>query len=217
MDGLLTIGAVIEVSARRMLIGLTGGIGSGKSAAAEHFQTLGIDVVDADLASRAVVEAGQPALAEIAEHFGADILDDHGRLDRAALRSKVFSNVAERKWLQNLLHPLINNYLVEQVANAQSDYCLLVNPLLIESGQQRWCDVVVVVDVAVATQINRTMARDDNTREQVEAIIDAQASRERRLEAADYVVTNDQDLDFLRSQINILHSNLLQRCQTHPE
>ena len=159
MDGLLTIGAVIEVSARRMLIGLTGGIGSGKSAAAEHFQTLGIDVVDADLASRAVVEAGQPALAEIAEHFGADILDDHGRLDRAALRSKVFSDVAERKWLQNLLHPLINNYLVEQVANAQSDYCLLVNPLLIESGQQRWCDVVVVVDVAVATQINRTMAR----------------------------------------------------------
>ena len=217
MDGLLTIGVVIEVGARRMLIGLTGGIGSGKSAAAEHFQTLGIDVVDADLASRAVVEAGQPALAEIAEHFGADILDDHGRLDRAALRSKVFSDVAERKWLQNLLHPLINNYLVEQVANAQSDYCLLVNPLLIESGQQRWCDVVVVVDVAVATQINRTMARDDNTREQVEAIIDAQASRERRLEAADYVVTNDQDLDFLHSQINILHSNLLQRCQTHPE
>ena len=217
MDGLLTIGAVLEVSARRMLIGLTGGIGSGKSAAAEHFQTLGIDVVDADLASRAVVEAGQPALAEIAEHFGADILDDHGRLDRAALRSKVFSDVAERKWLQNLLHPLINNYLVEQVANAQSDYCLLVNPLLIESGQQRWCDVVVVVDVAVATQINRTMARDDNTREQVQAIIDAQASRERRLEAADYVVTNDQDLDFLHSQINILHSNLLQRCQTHPE
>ena len=200
-----------------MLIGLTGGIGSGKSAAAEHFQTLGIDVVDADLASRAVVEDGQPALADIAEHFGADILDDHGRLDRAALRSKVFSDVAERKWLQNLLHPLINNYLVEQVANAQSDYCLLVNPLLIESGQQRWCDVVVVVDVAVATQINRTMARDDNTREQVQAIIDAQASRERRLEAADYVVTNDQDLDFLHSQINILHSNLLQRCQTHPE
>ena len=200
-----------------MLIGLTGGIGSGKSAAAEHFQTLGIDVVDADLASRAVVEAGQPALAEIAEHFGADVLDDHGRLDRAALRSKVFSDVTERKWLQNLLHPLINNYLVERVANAQSDYCLLVNPLLIESGQQRWCDVVVVVDVAVATQINRTMARDDNTREQVQAIIDAQASRERRLEAADYVVTNDQDLDFLRSQINILHSNLLQRCQTHPE
>ena len=200
-----------------MLIGLTGGIGSGKSAAAEHFQTLGIDVVDADLASRAVVEAGQPALAEIAEHFGADILDDHGRLDRAALRSKVFSDVAERKWLQNLLHPLINNYLVEQVANAQSDYCLLVNPLLIESDQQRWCDVVVVVDVAVATQINRTMARDDNTREQVQAIIDAQASRETRLEAADYVVTNDRDLDFLHSQINILHSNLLQRCQTHPE
>ncbi len=200
-----------------MLVGLTGGIGSGKSAAADYFQTLGIDVVDADLASRAVVEPGQPALEKIAEHFGSNILDPHGQLDRAALRKKVFSDVAERKWLQQLLHPLINNYLVEQVIAAQSDYCLLVNPLLIESGQQQWCDIVVVVDVPVATQLSRTMARDDNTREQVQAIIDAQTSRDKRLNAADYVVTNDQDLGFLHDQIDTLHNDLLLRCQKHPE
>ena len=200
-----------------MLVGLTGGIGSGKSAAADYFQTLGVDVVDADLASRAVVEPGQPALKKIAEHFGSNILDPQGQLDRAALRKKVFSDVAERKWLQQLLHPLINNYLVEQVNAAHSDYCLLVNPLLIESGQKQWCDIVVVVDVPVATQLSRTMARDDNTREQVQAIIDAQTSRHKRLNAADYVVTNDLDLGFLHDQIDTLHSDLLLRCQKHPE
>ncbi|MBK88694.1 MAG: dephospho-CoA kinase [Gammaproteobacteria bacterium] len=200
-----------------MLVGLTGGIGSGKSAAADYFATLGIDVVDADLASRAVVEPGQPALSTIAEHFGAGIVDAQGHLDRAALRKKVFSDVAERKWLQQLLHPLINTYLVEQVAGARSAYCLLVNPLLIESGQQQWCDSVIVVDVPVATQLTRTMDRDDNTREQVQAIIDAQASREQRLKNADFVITNDRDLPSLYEQIDALHNDLMQQCQNHQE
>ena len=200
-----------------MLVGLTGGIGSGKSAAADYFATLGIDVVDADLASRAVVEPGQPALSTIAEHFGAGIVDAQGHLDRAALRKKVFSDVAERKWLQQLLHPLINTYLVEQVAGARSAYCLLVNPLLIESGQQQWCDSVIVVDVPVATQLTRTMDRDDNTREQVQAIIDAQASREQRLMNADFVITNDRDLPSLYEQIDALHNDLMQQCQNHQE
>ena len=200
-----------------MLVGLTGGIGSGKSAAADYFATLGIDVVDADLASRAVVEPGQPALSTIAEHFGAGIVDAQGHLDRAALRKKVFSDVADRKWLQQLLHPLINTYLVEQVAGARSAYCLLVNPLLIESGQQQWCDSVIVVDVPVATQLTRTMDRDDNTREQVQAIIDAQASREQRLRNADFVITNDRDLPSLYEQIDALHNDLMQQCQNHQE
>ena len=200
-----------------MLVGLTGGIGSGKSAAADYFATLGIDVVDADLASRAIVEPGQPALSTIAEHFGAGIVDAQGHLDRAALRKKVFSDVAERKWLQQLLHPLINTYLVEQVAGARSAYCLLVNPLLIESGQQQWCDSVIVVDVPVATQLTRTMDRDDNTREQVQAIIDAQASREQRLKNANFVITNDRDLPSLYEQIDALHNDLMQQCQNHQE
>ena len=200
-----------------MLVGLTGGIGSGKSAAADHFQSLGIDVVDADLASRAVVEPGEPALDEIAKHFGADILDTQGGLDRAALRQRVFSDSNERKWLQRLLHPLINEYLVGQVTAARSDYCLLVNPLLIESGQQQWCDLVVVVDVPVETQLTRTMTRDNNSKEQVQAIIDAQANREQRLAAADFVITNDQDLPSLHRQVEALNTELLERCQTHQE
>jgi dephospho-CoA kinase len=200
-----------------MLVGLTGGIGSGKSAAADHFQSLGIDVVDADLASRAVVEPGEPALDEIAKHFGPDILDTQGGLDRAALRQRVFSDSNERKWLQRLLHPLINEYLVRQVKAARSDYCLLVNPLLIESGQQQWCDLVVVVDVPVETQLTRTMTRDNNSKEQVQAIIDAQANREQRLAAADFVITNDQDLPSLHRQVEELNTELLERCQTHQE
>ena len=200
-----------------MLVGLTGGIGSGKSAAADHFCSLGVDVVDADLASRAVVEPGEPALDAITEHFGAGILDAQGSLDRAALRQRVFSDSYERKWLQRLLHPLINDYLVGQVRSARSDYCLLVNPLLIESGQQQWCDLVVVVDVPVATQLSRTMSRDNNSKAQVQAIIDAQASREQRLAAADFVITNDQDLPSLHRQVEALNTELLERCQTPQE
>ena len=154
-----------------MLVGLTGGIGSGKTAAADYFAELGIDVVDADLASRAVVEPGQPALNYIAKHFGPDILLSDGSLDRAKLRALVFAESAERKWLQNLLHPLISDYLQAQIAASTSPYCLLVNPLLLESGQGHWCDEIVVVDVPEAMQLERTMARDDNSRSQVESIM----------------------------------------------
>jgi dephospho-CoA kinase len=205
------------MSKNTMLVGLTGGIGSGKSAAADHFQQLGIDVVDADLASRAVVEPGQPALDKIADHFGADILDAQGGLDRAALRQRVFRDSDERKWLQRLLHPLINDYLVQKVNDARSAYCLLVNPLLIESGQQQWCDFVVVVDTSVETQLARTMARDNNSEAQVQAIIDAQTSREHRLDAADFVLTNNHDLSHLQEQVETLHRELLDKCQTHQE
>ena len=113
-----------------MLVGLTGGIGSGKSAAADRFAELGIEVVDADVASRTVVEPGQPALAEIAAHFGPELLSEDGTLNRPKLRAVVFADVAERKWLQSLLHPLISQCLKEQIEASESAYCLLVNPLL---------------------------------------------------------------------------------------
>ena len=199
-----------------MLIGLTGGIGSGKSCAADYLATLGIEVVDADLASRAVVEPGQPALAAITERFGDDILLADKSLDRAALRQRIFAATAERKWLQQLLHPLINAYLKQQIEATKSVYCILVNPLLIESGQATFCDKVIVVDVPVSTQISRTMARDNNTKELVESIIQAQIDRESRLEAADFVVDNDQNLDHLYKQLDVLHTRLQQLCQTQP-
>ena len=197
-----------------MLVGLTGGIGSGKSAAADRFVTLGITIVDADLASRAVVEPGQPALAQIVEHFGSQILQHHGSLDRTALRHLVFADYKQRQWLQSLLHPLISAYTKTQIEVATSAYVLLVNPLLIESRQHLWCDRVLVIDVPEALQVSRTMDRDDNTREQVDNIMRAQASRAQRLEAADDVISNDQDLAHLHSQVDQQHIKYLAVCQT---
>lgn len=194
-----------------MLVGLTGGIGSGKSAAADRFAELGIDVVDADIASRTVVEPGQPALAEIAAHFGADLLNEDGTLNRPRLRAVVFADVAERKWLQSLLHPLINQCLKEQIAASTSDYCLLVNPLLLESGQGQWCDEIVVVDAPEELQVSRTMKRDDNSREQVEAILAAQLKRQDRLAKASHVIHNNDDLPHLYRQVESLHEALVKR------
>jgi dephospho-CoA kinase len=194
-----------------MLVGLTGGIGSGKSAAADHFAALNIDVVDADIASRTVVEPGMPALSEIASHFGSDLLLADGKLDRAKLRAIVFADVAERKWLQSLLHPLISQCLKDQIEASATPYCLLVNPLLLESGQGRWCDEIVVVDVPEELQVTRTMERDDNSREQVEAILAAQLKREDRLAQASHVLTNDRDLPHLYRQVEALHQEFMSR------
>lgn len=199
-----------------MLIGLTGGIGSGKTAAANHFESLGIDVVDADLASRAVVEPGQPALDSIAEHFGAAIIGADGGLDRPQLRKLVFADEAERKWLQRLLHPLISAYLAQQIRESRSTYCLLVNPLLLESGQSQWCRNIIVVDAPVETQIQRTMSRDDNNREQVQSIVNAQMSRDDRLAAADFVLCNDQGIDELKTNVENIHRELVDLCQKQP-
>ena len=199
-----------------MLIGLTGGIGSGKTAAANHFGFLGIDIVDADLASRAVVEPGQPALEAIAEHFGAAIIGADGGLDRAKLRKLVFAEESERKWLQRLLHPLISDYLAVQISGSNSTYCLLVNPLLLESSQSQWCRKIIVVDTAIETQIQRTMSRDDNNREQVQSIVNAQMSRDDRLSAADFILLNDQGMDDLKKNVEKIHRELINLCQKQP-
>jgi dephospho-CoA kinase len=199
---------------RKFLVGLTGGIGSGKSAAAEYFEKLGITCVDADIASRAVVEPGQPALQAIAAHFGADILAPDGALDRARLRHLVFADAGERSWLQSLLHPLISSWLREQIDEAESAYVVLVNPLLIESGQNTWCDRILVIDVPEELQVSRTMARDDNTEQQVINIIKAQAARSQRLSMADDVIVNDQDLPHLQAKVEDLHRKYLELCQT---
>lgn len=195
------------------IVGLTGGIGSGKSAAATRFAEHGIDIVDADLASRAVVEPGQPALSEIANHFGDELLQPDGSLDRAALRQRVFADDAARQWLQRLLHPLINQYLRDHLEQASSPYALLVNPLLVETQQYRWCWRTLVVDVPVELQIERTMARDSNTREQVDNIVRAQASREQRNAVADDIIMNDTTIETLYSVVDEQHAEYLRACQ----
>lgn len=188
------------------ILGLTGGIGSGKSAVATHFGNLGVHLVDADHAARWVVEPGRPALALITEHFGSDVLQADGQLDRATLRQRIFEHPEERRWLENLLHPLIGEEIVRDLASAQSPYAILVSPLLIESGQHRMTQRVLVVDAPEAVQVQRTMARDKVSEEQVGAILKAQASREKRLEAADDVLVNDRDLKWLQREVERLHA-----------
>lgn len=191
------------------IVGLTGGIGSGKTAVSDHLQSLGIDIVDADIASRTVVEPGQPALEKIAEHFGADILFANQSLDRAALRQKIFSNPDDKRWLESLLHPLIAEEISYQLTKTQSSYAVFVSPLLLEAGQDAICDKILLVDVPEETQIARTTKRDNNDEEQVKRIISSQASRSKRLEKADDIIKNTQGLDYLQQQIDTIHQHYL--------
>ena len=199
----------------KYLVGLTGGIGSGKSAAADRFCQHGIKVVDADIASRVVVEPGRPALTAISDHFGEDILLDDGNLDRAKLREKIFADNSQRHWLQTLLHPLITQYLREEITSAESIYAMLVNPLLLETKQDSWCNRVVVVDAPESMQLDRTMKRDDNSRDQVERIMAAQTNRALRLQQANDVINNDQDLEYLYRQVDALHSQFCQYAEAN--
>jgi len=193
-----------------LVIGLTGGIGSGKTAVSDRFKAKGITVVDADVVAREVVEPGTKALVSIAEHFGADVIQADGALDRAALRKKVFQDEAERKWLEKLLHPAIGEAIFNQLAAAKSPYAIFVSPLLIETSQLQLAERILVVDVPIATQIERTMTRDSNDEAQVKAIIAAQATREQRLVKAHDVIVNDQGLAHLDTEVERLHQRYLQ-------
>ena len=187
------------------IIGLTGGIGSGKSAAARHFSELGASVIDADQASREVVKKDQPAFSAIRDYFGDAILKKDGSLNRPKLRTIVFKDVEKRKWLQSLMYPITNNWITDAIEKSRCPYIILMNPLLIESGQYKWCKRIAVVDVSVETQINRTMTRDHNTKEQVESIIAAQIDRAKRLEYADDIISNDQSQKELAEKVSKLH------------
>lgn len=191
------------------VVGLTGGIGSGKSTVAQLFQEHGIFVIDADDVSREVVEPGEPALDAIREHFGDAILQHDGTLDRAALRQRVFSDDSERQWLEALLHPRIAERLKHHLAESNAPYQMLASPLLLETDQYRLCQHIVVVDVSHETQIQRTMARDTNDRDQVERIIAAQMPREERLKAAGATINNDQPIEQVRTEVAGLHQHLL--------
>jgi dephospho-CoA kinase len=196
------------------VVGLTGGIGSGKTAVSDRFRDLGIDVVDADLASRAVLAPGQPAVTAIAEHFGAELIVEDGSLDRAELRRRVFANADDRRWLEALTRPLIAQWLHQQLTAAASPYAILVNPLLIETGHARVCQRVLVVDAPETLQLQRTMRRDGNDEAQVRAIMAAQASRRERLAAADDVIVNDGDLSVLDERVRALHQRYLEMAKS---
>lgn len=190
-------------------VALTGGIGSGKSTIANIFAGLGIDIIDADVIARQVVEPGQPALAAIHEHFGDEILMPDGTLNRAILRQKIFSSAADKNWINNLLHPLIHSRTQQQLALARSPWCLWVVPLLVENRLQHHVDRVLVVDVDRATQIARTTERDNINRIQVEHILAAQATREARLAVADDIIDNCGLPETVIARVAELHGRYL--------
>lgn len=194
----------------RYTVALTGGIGSGKSTVANAFADLGIDVIDADIIARQVVERGQPALNAIAEHFGSDVIAADGSLQRRVLRERIFAAPEEKSWLNGLLHPLIQQETQRQFQQTTSPYVLWVVPLLVENALYKKADRVLVVDVTPEIQRLRTMQRDDVTREHVEQILAAQATREARLAVADDVIDNNGAPDAIASDVAHLHARYLQ-------
>lgn len=187
------------------IVALTGGIGSGKSTVADAFSRLGVTIIDADIIARQVVEPGTPALRAIAEHFGHDIISPDGTLNRRLLRERIFSHPEEKAWLNALLHPLIQQETQKQISQATSPYVLWVVPLLVENKLHDKADRVLLVDVSVATQIQRTIARDNVGREHAEQILAAQATREARLAVADDVIDNNGAPDAIASDVARLH------------
>jgi dephospho-CoA kinase len=194
---------------KKFVIGLTGGIGSGKSAVSACFEKLGIAVIDADKAARVVVEPGTQGLAQIADHFGPRILDADGALNRAALREIVFSDPEKRKWLESVLHPRITIELFNGLREARSPYAILASPLLFEAKQNRLASRILVVDADEATQLRRTMTRDGNSEQQVRAIMASQIDRSERLARADDVIENNGSFADLASKVAALHERYL--------
>ena len=190
-------------------IGITGGIGSGKTAVTDYLASKGITIVDADLASRVIVEPGRPALDAIFEHFGQHLKLSDGSLDRAGLRTIVFKDTEARLWLEQLTHPLIGEEIQRQLELAQGPYRVLSSPLLLEGSQVNMTDYVVVVDVPEEIQIVRASARDNNDPEQIKRIMAAQLAREARKSKADYVVDNSGSLEELHIAAEQLHQHLL--------
>lgn len=188
------------------IVGLTGGIGSGKSTVSRFFRELGINVVDADIAARAIMEPGMPALVAVTEHFGKDALRSDGTLDRAYLRRIVFAEPEQRRWLEQLTHPLIAQWIREQLLASPPPYAILETPLLFETQQKKYVHRRLVVDVPEDVQLARTMRRDGNSEEQVRAIMTAQMSRQERLASADDVIDNTVSLEEVRQRVQELHA-----------
>lgn len=191
------------------VVGLTGGIASGKTTVADLIASKGINLVDADIVARDVVAIGSSGLAQISAYFGSDILLEDGNLNRALLRQKIFSDDSNKQWLNNLLHPMIRAELLAQLAASNSVYTLLVVPLLVENKLTSLCDHVLVVDVAEQVQIQRTMARDNVSEQQAKAILQSQATREQRLAAADSIIVNNDRQQVIKDAA-ALHQKFLE-------
>lgn len=191
------------------IVALTGGIGSGKSTVADAFSRLGIVIVDADIIARQVVEPQTPGLRAIEAHFGKDIINSDGTLNRRLLRERIFSRPEEKTWLNALLHPMIHQETQRQISAATSPYVLWVIPLLVENQLQHKANRILVIDVLPETQLQRTMLRDNVTRQHAEQILAAQATRAARLAVADDVIDNNGAPETIASDVARLHAHYL--------
>lgn len=192
------------------VVGLTGGIGSGKTAASDIFSSFGITIVDADIVAREVVDPNTKALKEIANHFGQNILLANGQLDRAKLRQIIFNDASDKKWLENLLHPIIRSEIQSQLNSSESAYTILVSPLLFETSQAELTQRNLLIDVPEAIQLDRATSRDENSKEQIQKIINSQMPRKQKLAKADDVILNDRDLMHLENQVLQMHKFYLE-------
>ena len=191
------------------VVGLTGGIGSGKSAATAIFEDLGIDVVDADLASREAVLPGSKALDQIQKKFGNEILLEDQSLNRAKLREIIFDNSDDKTWLEQLLHPEIRHIIQSKLENSSSKYVILVSPLLFETDQHEFCNTTILIDSSMNSQVSRTSKRDSVSEDSVKKIISAQMSRDDKLKIAKIVINNDDSLEQLELNVKKVHENLI--------
>jgi dephospho-CoA kinase len=196
-----------------MIVGLTGGIGSGKSEVSSRFEKLGINIVDADVVARELVTLGSHSLRAIAEHFGIHILKQDGSLDRKKLRELIFETPAEKVWLESLLHPIIRNEIIHQLNHSKSPYAILASPLLLETSQDELVDRILVVDANEELQLDRASLRDGNNADQIKKIMATQMNRSSRCAKADDIIHNHGDLQELDRQVQHLHSRYVELTQ----
>jgi dephospho-CoA kinase len=196
-----------------MIIGLTGGIGSGKSAAANFFQKEGITVIDADYLAREVIEQDTPGFKRIVDYFGSDVISDDGSIDRGKLRKIVFDNHLKKKALESITHPLVRELMGKKIAAAKSPYSIIMVPLIFETKSMSAYDRILVIDCDSALQLKRATSRDKSPKELIQKIIDSQCSREERLSIANDVIPNNDSLENLQSRSLEMHKFYLGLCK----
>ena len=188
-----------------MIIGLTGGIGSGKSAAANFFQNEGVNVIDADGLAREVIEKNTPGFERIVDYFGSKIIDSNGLIDRAFLRKEVFDDNEKKKVLESIIHPLVRDLMAQRIATSNSSYSIVMVPLIFETKSMSNYNRILVIDCDQSLQLERATLRDNNSKEQIQKIIDTQCSREERLSIANDIIPNNDSIETLKIKSIAMH------------
>ena len=193
-----------------MIIGLTGGIGSGKSAAAGLFKDIGVDLIDADDLARDALNRNSKGYKLFIEQFGDKYLDEYKNINRELIRKLIFNDSAAKSKLENIIHPIVRSGIEAFIKNTKSDYCIIVVPLIFETNSSKLYDRVLVIDCDVGVQISRTSIRDNQAKSEIENIVNRQASREQRLSIADEVIVNNGSLDLLRNEVLKIHKKYME-------